>query len=311
MTKPTIFVVAATGTQGGAVARLAIKHQWAVHATARDPDSIAARSLASVGVRITRGDWDDETALQEGITGCNMLFLNLFPDFVDQTHERRQAQRIIRIARDAGVKHVVYSGAFPPVKTPSITQHQLDLFQNHWITKMAKDKSKLMDDVKEAGFDHWTILRPGFFMANFVLPKAAFFGDIHQTGVWSQGLLPSTQVPLIDHEDIAKFTVAALDNPERYGGQTICLAGELLTPDEIVRLISETSGKNVRAKYLSDEEFEEAVAKTPPSVMQLFMRDMSQCVDMEELKDWGIPLGGFKAFLSREKGSVDETYAAL
>ena len=65
MTNPTIFVVSATGTQGGAVARLAIKNQWTVHATTRDPNSAAAQMLASLNVKITRGDWDDEAALRE------------------------------------------------------------------------------------------------------------------------------------------------------------------------------------------------------------------------------------------------------
>ena len=51
-----------------------------------------------------------------------------------------------------------------------------------------------------------------------------------------------------------------------------------------MRLISKASGKDVRAKYLPDEEFEEVVARKPPSIMQLFMRDMSQCVDVETLK---------------------------
>lgn len=176
---------------------------------------------------------------------------------------------------------------------------------------MARDKSKLMDDVKDAGFDHWTILRPGLFMANFVLPKAAFFRDIHETGVWSQGLLPSTRVPLVDHEDIAKFAIAAFTDPGKFGGQTICLASELLNPDEIVRLISKASGKDVRAKYLLDEEFEEVVARNPPSIMQLFMRDMSQCVDMEALKGWAITLGSFEAFLERKKDLVNETYEKL
>ena len=120
MTNPTIFVVSATGTQGGAVARLAIKNQWTVHATTRDPNSAAAQMLASLNVKITRGDWDDEAALREGMAGCNFLFLNTFPDFVDKTHERRQAQRILRITKEAGIAHVVYSGAFPEAKSPTL-----------------------------------------------------------------------------------------------------------------------------------------------------------------------------------------------
>jgi hypothetical protein len=39
------------------------------------------------------------------------------------------------------------------------------------------------------------------------------------------------------------------------------------------------------------------------------MRDLSQFVDMDKLKEWKIELGTFSEFLEREKNRVMETYS--
>ncbi|ORY71363.1 uncharacterized protein BCR38DRAFT_416570 [Pseudomassariella vexata] len=311
MSTPTIFVTGATGAQGGAVARLASKLNWTVHATVRDLDSPSAKSLALLGVELTRGDWDDEAALKKSIAGCDFLFLNLFPDFFDLLHERRQAQGIIRIAKESGVEHILYSSGFRTRYQPDLPARLREQLEDSLVLETLASKKAIEDDTKKAGFDKWTILRPGFFMANLLLPNVRMYGDFNETGVWAQGLLPSTQLPLIDTEDIARFAIAAFQNPEKFSGKQIPLASEVRTPNELMALVTAASGKKVKAKFLSDEEMLRMLGENPFIISHVLMRDMSWNVDIDEVKSLGIPMGTFENYLKREKKAVDETYKNL
>ena len=63
MTK-IIAVTGATGVQGGSVARTMLKTSgWSVRAITRNPDSDAAKALASEGATIVQADFDNEGSL--------------------------------------------------------------------------------------------------------------------------------------------------------------------------------------------------------------------------------------------------------
>lgn len=163
MSVPTIFVVGATGTTGGAVARLAIERKWNVHATTRNISSPEAQALSSLGVKVLQGDWDDKTTLKEAMTGCTYLFLNFFPDLQDLSHERKQAQGILQIAKEVGVKRAVYSGGFLMGDISSLSEKHQEAVKNSLVTPILDSKANIEKDVANAGFESWTVLRPGWF----------------------------------------------------------------------------------------------------------------------------------------------------
>lgn len=310
MSTHTIFVTSATGTVGGAVARLALAQKWKVRTTTRDPASTAATTLSSLGVDVSSGDWDNEAALRNAISGCDFLFLNLFPDFQDFSHDRRQAQAILAIAKASGVKHVIYSNLWPrPSKTPNgdLIAH---LFPSTVQGEILASKYGIEDDVRESGLT-WTVLQPGFFMSNFLVPKVFMYGDFRDTGVWSNALLPTSELPLVDHEDIAKFTIAALQDPSKFSEQTIPISSEELTADEALAQISAQAGKKITTKFLTNEEIETAAKVNMFLATHKTIRDMTFETSSKVTKTWGLPLNSFKTFLEREKKAVDETWGHL
>jgi uncharacterized protein YbjT (DUF2867 family) len=63
MTK-IIAVTGATGVQGGSIARALLKTPgWSVRAITRNPDSDAAKKLASEGATVVQADSNDESSL--------------------------------------------------------------------------------------------------------------------------------------------------------------------------------------------------------------------------------------------------------
>lgn len=300
MATPKVLVFGATGTQGGAVARQLRAIGWKVHAITRDADSAAAQSLTALGVYCHRGHWDDETVLEAAMDGCHAVFLVLTPSFHDFTAEVTAGKKILRIAKAAGVQHVVYStGLLMKMDDP-----------NHLANVGLQAKLDLEQDVRTLGFPRWTILRPAFFMANYLSPKVdAMYPGATETGVFTYIIPPDTVLPMIDHEDIAAFAVAALQQPDRFHGQTIDLVSEPVTVANALELIRRGTGRNIRGRYLVDkDEIEKTQAANLLLGIQTLLLGMADLADMDKIRSWGVPLGTFERFVARERAAFDETY---
>jgi len=297
-----VFVCAATGTQGGAVARQLRAIGWEVNTTTRDPNSPAAQALTSIGVKVHQGGWDETAALESALAGCDLLFLNLMPDLTNLPSEAEFGTNLVRLARAAGVAHVVYSSGLAMPERES-----------HPFSKMAfAAKGTIEKAVQEAGFRHWTILRPGFFMANFLVPKVnMMYAGAAETGLFTLAFHPDSKLPMIDHEDIGAFAVAALQSPERFHQQVIDLIGEVVATEEAMETMRRVTGRNIRAKYLTDEELAVAKVANPMLALQEVLRSADMAVNAAGAKTWGIQLGTFERFVEREKKAFEETYQTV
>ncbi|KAK3378719.1 hypothetical protein B0T24DRAFT_522943 [Lasiosphaeria ovina] len=300
----TVFVSAATGSQGSNLARQLRSIGWNVHATVRNPDTPAAKTLTEQGVELTVGDWDDEAALQASIAGCDMLFLNLSPSFQNLGSERVQAARILAIAKAAGVRHVVYSSG-PAAKHIE----KLPIWNAKSLVGLTLlSKQAIEETLKAAGFEAWTILRGSTFMQNFLAPKVAMYAGLVDTNTWTMALLAGEKMPLVDANDIAKFAVAAFQDPERFKGKDVVVVGDELTPEEIMECLSEVTGRKLKFVALTDAEIEAQKAVNPLITAQLALRELKNFMKAEESRSWGIPMTTFKDFLAHNKDLVKQTY---
>ncbi|KAF4454182.1 NmrA-like family domain-containing protein 1 [Fusarium austroafricanum] len=303
---PTVFVTGATGSQGSAVARQLLEIGWTVRTTARNMDSPAAKKIQDLGAEVTPGDWDNEEVLKTVISGCTHMFLNLVPNMAASASEVPQAKKIIDIAKSEGVKHVIYSSGMAIKDMEKDTHHDRDhpIWHAHWR------KKEIEDLVQNAGFDAWTILRPGFFMCNTLMPKIKVMSaDLLQTNTWRTAYTPEVRLPMMDVEDLAKFAVAAFREPSRFNGQKIEIASEKLSPDEIMRQLGEASGRPLSVVYLTGDEIKAKMNEDFFISIQLLSRDLGDKVDIGSVKKWDIPLTTYSQFLERERAWVESTFA--
>ncbi|TRX94294.1 hypothetical protein FHL15_004761 [Xylaria flabelliformis] len=297
---PTIFVVAATGTLGKALALDLRKIGWNVHATVRNPTSPAAKELANAGVKLFPGDWDNEKALRDGMIGCDGLFLNLMPSFTDWKADVRQGKTIIDIARASGIKQLVHSTGIIDM---------VDDFEPGSLVAVLLNNKKLVEDAaRAADFDAYTILRPAAFMANWLGAKLVMCPGLVENGIFETAYKPDTVLPLVDEHDVAAFSIAAFKDPTRFDGQEIAVASEARTVEEILQLLSQASGRQLKAQYLPDEEISEKAKENIFLPGQLASRKMFRFFDIDDMAKWGIPLHTFPEFLERERASVEQTY---
>ncbi|KAK3318949.1 hypothetical protein B0H66DRAFT_558463 [Apodospora peruviana] len=302
----TVFVCGATGTQGFNVARLLRSSDlnWAVHATVRDPSSPTAKRLADLGVILTVGDWDDTASLKASIAGCDMMFLNTRITFTDLGRERIQADNMLAIAKAAEVRHVVFSSGLAVDRLDEVPVYDpRTVVGQSLLSKLGTEKT-----LKAAGFEAWTILRGASFMENFLVPKVDMYAGLRDTNVWTMACRPDDVLPMVDTVDIAKFAVAAFQDPGRFHEKEVSIAGEKLTFEEILAQLSEVTGREFKFVALTDEEIEAQKATNPFIVGQLCIRQLAKFVNVDESKAWGIPLSNFREFLAREKDLVKETY---
>jgi uncharacterized protein YbjT (DUF2867 family) len=307
---PTVFVTSATGSQGKALCLQLRDLGWNVRATTRDPNSLSAQALHSAGVHLTVGSWDNQDGLRKGLEGCDKLFLCLLPNLADFDQAPRRAELITRLAKQAGVRHAIASttlgcflleeGHIPPVKLGPF-------FEAH-----CRSKQRVEQAIIDGGFEYWTILRPSFFMANFVEPKIQFGYTDVKKGSWKSSLLPDTELGLVDHIDIARLAAAGFQKPEFYHRKKMAVVSQdLLVQDAMNQIAGAVGdGRSIEAVFMTDQEIAEEQAKGSWLFFasEPCLRYISGIADVRALDQLIPGLTTFKQFLEREKAAVAETY---
>ena len=218
-----IAVVGATGQQGGAVVRaLQAGNQFTVRALTRDPEK--HRQLAE---EVVKGDLDRPETLQAAFQGAYGVFL--VTNFREAgANEVRQATAAIRAAKDAGVKHFVWS-TLPNVEAISGGKFDVPHFTG---------KAKIDRIVKEAGFArHTFVIAPGYYQ-NFV----GFFAPHKQPDGsvgWALPLNPDVRcLHMGDIRELGDVVTGAFAHPDQAGnGEYLPLVGDFLSFNEIVEIL--------------------------------------------------------------------------
>ncbi|SPO05376.1 uncharacterized protein DNG_08063 [Cephalotrichum gorgonifer] len=300
----TVFVCGATGTQGGATARHLLSHGATVHALARDPSSPKAVAIASAGVKLWPGDFDGEAALRAAIAGTEAVYLNFMPDFTEFGANLRQAKLILRVAKEAGVRQIVYTSYFSLDQVDEL----LSWGANNPLAAFFASKRDIESEVRTAGFQYWTILRPATFMSNYLNPSASYYDGLVGSGRWNSALREDSVLPIVDTETIGVFSSTALLGPVRFHARVIAYADEVISVGQILQKLSRATGRDLQIVPLSEEDVLAQRGVNPFVGGQVIMRTMADEVNIDEVRSWGLPLSSFDKFLEREKTAVEETY---
>jgi len=227
-TDKTILVTGATGKQGGAVARELLAHGHSIRAMTRHPDSQAAKALADLGAEVIRGDLDDPASLAEAVQGMWGVFSvqNTWEAGVEK--EEEQGKRFAQICKEGGVRHFVYSSVGSAHRNTGIPH-----FENKW---------RIEKTVRSLDFPSYTIVRPVFFMENFLTP---WFKPGLDEGKLTVGIKPTTVLQMIGVRDIGKYGAWAFDNHEALNGRAIDIAGDAKTMPETARIIGAAGGRKI------------------------------------------------------------------
>src|SRR6187549_1722055 len=145
MAKKIIAVTGATGAQGGGLARaLLADGEFAVRALTRKVDGDKARELTKLGAEVVAADLDDVASLKRAFTGAHGVYgVTNFWEHFSPDKELAQARAIAQAAKDAGVRHVIWS-------TLEDTRLRVPLSDNRMPTLQGKYKVPHFDAKGEA-----------------------------------------------------------------------------------------------------------------------------------------------------------------
>jgi uncharacterized protein YbjT (DUF2867 family) len=238
-----IAVIGATGHQGGGVVRaLQASGQFKVRALTRNPDK--HRELAE---EVVEADLDKPETLKAAFEGAHGVFL--VTNFQEAgSEEFKQATAAIRAAKDAGVKHFIWS-TLPDVE--AISDGKFDV--PHFTGKAKIDRA-----VKEAGFENCTFVIAPFYYQNLAGAIAPHPQADRAMG-WAFPLDPTLRViHMGDINEIGDIAAGAFAHPDEAGdGEYLPLVGDFMSFNEIVETLNR-QGHNFSYKQIPKESFASA-----------------------------------------------------
>ena len=218
--KKLIAVVGATGQQGGAVIRaLQAGNQFKVRALTRSPAK--HRELAD---EVVEADLNRPETLKPAFEEAHGVFL--VTNFQEHgADELKQATAAVRAAKDAGVKHFVWS-TLPDVEAISGAKFHVPHFTG---------KAKVDRIVKEAGFANHTFVIAPFYYQNLT----GVLGPQKQpsgSAGWTLPLDPTVRsIHIGDISELGDVVAGAFARPDQAGhGEYLPLVGDFVSFNEII-----------------------------------------------------------------------------
>ena len=281
-----ILVTGATGTVGRQVVQHLLKRGADVRALVRDP----AKANLPAGVEVVKGDLLDVDSLRSAYSGISTLFLlnAVVPD------EFTQAFVAINVAREAGIKRIVYL---------SVLHGELYANVPHFAGKFAVERM-----IEQMGLNA-TILRPAYFISNDLAIKDVVTGHgVYPTPIGTKGLA------MVDVYDIGEIAAIELIRREKSATPLPLERFNLVGPDTLTganaaAIWSEVLGRTITYPGDDTAGFEKNLRQFMPSWMAFDMRVMSErfltegmvpeAGDVERLtKLLGRPLRSYRDFVS-------------
>ncbi|RII09651.1 NAD(P)H azoreductase [Streptomyces sp. YIM 130001] len=298
-----VLVTGATGRQGGATARALLSAGVPVRALVRDPDTTRAQAVEALGAETVTGDLHDRDSVIRAAEGTRAVFSVQMPGITeagfDFEGEVAQGTNLIEAAQAAGVRQFVHTSV---TGAGQHTEHP-DWTPGRWPSTEASlgAKSTLQDRVRAAGFPSWTILKPGFFMDNF-LPSMGFLFPRGIEGGLVSVLNPGTGLSLMATDDIGAAAAAAIAAPEKFHGVELELASEYLSMAKVAEVLSRALGTELTAPDMTEQEA--IAAGMPPmgAAHEWLNVTGGQPAHPQFARDLGIPLTSFESWARAHMG---------
>jgi uncharacterized protein YbjT (DUF2867 family) len=245
--KKIIAVAGATGAQGGGLVRAILNDAasgFTARALTRDVNSDKAKALAALGAEVAAADLDDPASLKRAYQGAYGAYcVTFFWAHFSAEKEMAEAANMAQAAKEAGLKHVIWS-------TLEDTRKLVPLTDNRMPTLHGKYKVPHFDG--KGGSDHVftdlglpvTFLLTSFYWDNFI-----YFGSGPKKG--PDGRLALTfclgdkKMPGIATEDIGRCALGIFKKGQEFIGKRVGIAGGHLTGAQMAASLSRALGREV------------------------------------------------------------------
>lgn len=288
-----ILVTGATGHLGKAAIDFLLKKGIpANEIAALVRDEAKAAELKEKEITLRTGDYNNYDSLVKAFTGADKLLLVSGNDIANRSTQQENA---VRAAKEAGVKHIVYTSFERKNETDSSP-----------IAFIAKAHLETEKNIKESGIAY-TILRNTLYM-DFI---PVFIGDkIFEQGIFfPAGNTPSS---FALRSEMAEAAANILTQEGHEGKEYVISNTEEFSFNDIAAAISEASGKTVSYTSPDVEVYKDVLAKAgvPAEYIGMFA-GFGQAIEQGDFK---VAKTDLQTLLGRTpvslKQFIEETYGS-
>ena len=236
-----ILVTGATGQYGAkAIDHLLNKGVKAPEISALVRDVTKAQSLKENGVELRMGDYTDFNSMVKAFQGIDKLLLVSSNDKNAIENRTTQHINVIKAAKEAQVKHIVYTSF---VRKQKYEESAIAAFQDSHV--------KTEEYLKESGINY-TILQNGIYLE--MIPVFAG-GKVAETGVI---MFPAEEgkASWVLREELAEAAAHVLTTAGHVNKIYPLVNTESVSFDEIAKELSDKMAKDIQYQSPSIEEFQ-------------------------------------------------------
>lgn len=265
-----ILLIGVTGGTGGNVIKGFLEQEISnLRAITRkiDLNRLTHAQINDAGIELVEANLDDESSLEAAFTDVEAVYCHATaPDTAKpQPEEIERAKTVIKIAKQAEIKHFVYNSAGGVDRNTKVSHIQ--------------QKAQIEQIIKDANLPA-TMLRACLFMEEF-WKKYTRPGILK--GTFRFSIQPDKPLHLITTKDMGRVAAYAIKHPDKYIGKEIELAGDVLTPSQMAIAFSKVQKTKVVHKEVPPWIFLLLLQKELYNIIQ-FYRNQGYQADVNYLR---------------------------
>jgi uncharacterized protein YbjT (DUF2867 family) len=318
--KKIIAVVGATGSQGGGLVRAILadpQGRFTVRALTRNADSGKAREFATQGVEVVEADLDDEASVRKAFDGAYGAFVvtNFWAQRTPEQEKARtrpemelaQAAAAARAAKDAGLRHVVWSTLEDT--RPHFEQLGIDVptvFDSYKVPHFdAKGEANVF--FTELGVPT-TFLQTTFYYEAFLIGQGPHRDEDGELVVTIP--MAGNKLALIAADDIGRTALGVFRRGADFIGKTVSIAGAHVTGEELAAKFTAVLGEKVVYRPLTHDQVR---ASGQPGALEIanmfqFYSDASEYFtgvrDLDLVRELNPELQTLDSWLTQHKNEI-------
>lgn len=249
----TIFIIGITGLQGYPAAKGLLEAGFKVKGLTASKDA-KSEELEKLGAEIVIGDLFALEGLTQAMTGSDsLLFIPALPTAKNPLTEITVGYNVITAAEEAGIQNIIHTSVDRAGDHESFANWGLNFGGSqryYWLAKSA-----VIDMVKASKIPHWSIFKPAYMMDVFLPPRVTGMHPLLKDGVLAFVQEPNTKITMMNTEVQAELIVKAFSDFAAFDKQSLGLASDRLSIEEVAEILTQVTGKSVSSEHVSAEEF--------------------------------------------------------
>jgi uncharacterized protein YbjT (DUF2867 family) len=242
-----ILVFGATGKQGCSVlcslSDKARENDWKLYGCCRHTKTECSQKLSEVGVELIQADLSDENSLRNALKGIDIVYLvtDSWDESQSGDNEYKLGTRAARLAKDAGVSHIIFS-SLPNVEKISKGKYNVPQFTN---------KARIEDDIRGMGFKHTTFVELGHYFNNWFSFLKRVEGDTINLVLPTKNQFANVDVTRL----LGPTVLYCIQNPDKVNGKNIFIQNQMISGEEFAKSASKVLDRKVHFKTVGLDEF--------------------------------------------------------